>query len=127
MAQFEPVGMSIPVASGTVIRDKRFVTINASAQAVEVSSAGDPKTIGIVRDGSTDGQTRTLRVDLLNKGGVLEVEAGAALSVGDLVTADSQGRAVEATSTGDGFFGLAKTASTAAGQTIEMIVLQGTV
>lgn len=128
MSQFDPVGMSAPVASGTVIRNKRFVSFNTTSGAakgsvVEVSSAAAKNALGVVRNGSANGETRTLRVDLLAKGGTLEVVAGGDVAVGDLITTDNQGRGVEA-NTGQYFFGVARTAASS-GNDFEMTVVPG--
>lgn len=54
-----------------------------------------------------------------------EVEAGAAIAVGDPLTADAEGRAVRATATGQHIIGFAFAAASGAGEIIDYIYAPG--
>lgn len=86
--------VSIPVALATVIRQGRFVHLNSSAQLVEATVAGQ-QVIGVALEGSTDAQDVAVPVAVLD-GSIMEVEAGAAITIGAQVMTANEGQAVTA-------------------------------
>jgi hypothetical protein len=96
--------------SGTVAAH-RFVTA-AGAQAIADSNA-----IGVSRTAGVSGQD--IPVDVL---GTTIVEAGGAISVGDTLESDSQGRAVPWATSG-ARVGIALEAASGAGEFIEILLI----
>ena len=118
--------ISLQAASGADIAQRRFVTQGASG----ISQAGaNAEAVGISLEAyddsefSADNASRTIPVALLD-GAKIEVEAGAAVAVGALVTSDAQGRAVTAAST-ERILGHAYLAAGAAGEIMTIIGLKG--
>lgn len=97
--------------AGTVTAN-RFVTA-AGAQAL-----ADANTLGVCRQGGVSGDKVT--VDVI---GTAIVEAGAAVSAGATVKSDASGRAITWATSG-AKVGLALEAATAAGQLIEVLLVQ---
>jgi hypothetical protein len=98
-------------ATGTIAAH-RFVT-KAGAQ-----TGADGYAIGVARSAAASGGTLT--VDHL---GIVPVEAGAAITAGDTLEADSSGRAVTWATSG-AKLGIALEAATAAGQFIRVLLIQ---
>lgn len=80
--------ISLPVASATVIAQRRFVTIDANGQLVLATASGDA--IGVTLEASANGDTDPLPVAVLD-GAVLEIEAGAAITRGAKIAAVGAG------------------------------------
>lgn len=118
-------GIAIPVKSGTVIPDNSFIRRDGDGDASPIGSVSgnEKKVIGVVCNGSADGETNTLLYFPLSMGGVLDVEAGATISRNAFIKAGSDGKAEVATS-GDYFFATAKT-SGGDGDVIEIDVVPG--
>lgn len=87
--------ISLQVASASVIRAGRVVTIDSNGNAVEATASTDVPA-GIAMEASADGDTNAINVALLN-GGIVEAEAGAALTVGGLVMSAADGQVIDAT------------------------------
>jgi hypothetical protein len=76
----------------------KFVTLNASGQAAVVSSSAEPTILGVLQNKPTvAGQAASVMIS-----GISKIKATAStVSVGDLVSASSEGFAVALTSTGN--------------------------
>ncbi len=84
-------------ASGAVAAH-RIVKLDANGCAVQASSASDA-IVGVSENlGAADGE----RVDIVLSG-IVEVDAGGSITVGDKLTADSNGKAVTASGGSDSF------------------------
>lgn len=104
--------LTLPVTlSGTVAAD-RFVTA-AGAQA-----GADAATFGVTNSAGVAGDK--VSVDVL---GTTIVEAGAAIAAGATLKSDSSGRAITWVTSG-AKVGIALDAATAAGQKIEVLLIQ---
>lgn len=110
--------ITLPVALATAISQYRFVTINASGQAALPTANGNA--VGVSLDSSSATQDKALPVAILN-GAIIKVTAGAAVSAGDLVATDGQGRAVEATGNATRCLGICKEGVSTAGEVITII------
>lgn len=86
--------ISLPVASASVIRQRRFVTIDSNGNAIEAATAGI-HCVGIALEASADGDTSAIPVAVLD-GSVIEVEAGGTVAAGALVATANDGQAVAA-------------------------------
>lgn len=118
--------ISLPVASATVIIAHRFVTLDAtSGLLVHPADGGgadqEGNVIGIALEDSADGDVNAIPVALLD-GARLEIEASAeAITVGDAVSTDATGAAKLANATGDEVLGIAITATSSAGEYLDII------
>lgn len=117
-------GQKIPLAAGAALTARRLVKMSADRTVIPAAAATDTP-IGVAEfDVTTVGEIGTIQVD-----GVAYVEAGAAISVGDKVTADSSGRGVTAApsaGTNNGVIGIALEAASAAGDLIEVMLVPST-
>ena len=94
---------------------------NAVARQVFAANSDDDVIVGVLQNKpAATGRAATVRI-----GGITKVKAGAAVAVGDRVTADSAGRAIKSTYANADLvsqLGVALTAATAANQFIEVLV-----
>lgn len=111
MAQQSLSVLTLTVALTGQVAANRFVT-PAGAQA-----GADANTLGVCRTAGVSGDKAP--VDVL---GTAVVEAGAAVSAGASLKADSSGRAITWASSG-AKIGIALEAATAAGQFIEVLLI----
>lgn len=114
-------------AGGTIANRRIVVPHGSNAGQVIQASAATGALMGVVDQpgGVTAGQ----RVDI-HVGGLPEVEAGAAIAAGALVTADSSGRAVTAAPSAgvnNRVIGVAFDAAAANGDLIRIIISPGSV
>lgn len=107
--------------AATDIAAYRVVTLNSADNTVEIANAATDVPVGITGAAVTSGDP--VRVHWL---GSHIAEAGAAVAKGALLTADSQGRVVTA-STGNKVVGRALEAAAAAGGLIEVQFMPGAV
>ena len=103
--------LSLPLALTGTVSANRFVTA-AGAQA-----GADANTFGVARSSGVSGDKVT--VDVL---GTAVVEAGAAVSAGATIKADSSGRAITWATSG-AKVALALEGATASGQMIEVLLI----
>lgn len=103
--------LTLTVAATGTIAAQRFVT-KAGAQA-----GADANTLGVTRVAASSGDK--IPVDVL---GTAVVEAGAAVTAGDTIKADSSGRAITWVTSG-AKVGLALEAAGAAGNFIEVLLI----
>lgn len=92
---------------------------------VVTASATTDKFLGIIDIVTATGSLAPVTLRLLNSGGSFGVQAGGTVSRGDLLTTNSSGQAVTASS-GNFIIGMAMEASTAADQIIEVLLYKGT-
>jgi hypothetical protein len=109
--------ITLGVASGTAVKQLRFVTIPSGSASVRESGVGEDS-VGISLEGTTTGGV-ALPVSLLD-GTIMEVAASGAISVGDKVSTAAFGRARTAV-TDDFVFGTALTASSATDDVISIV------
>ena len=108
------------VASGT-IRPFRIVTLSGAFTGAESAAATDKKVVGVA-DGSVrrfDATANAIAGDpiSLQPSMTVQVEAGAAVAAGALLTSNANGQAVTASSTNIAFY-MALEAASAAGEII---------
>jgi hypothetical protein len=101
--------------AGAAINPRRIVKFDTPLNTVIQSAAAADAHIGVYQGDvlAAVGQEVAIGVD-----GIVEVEAGAAITQGATLSADAQGRAVTAVST-NAAWGTALSAATAAGQIIK--------
>lgn len=98
----------------------RIVTVDAGRQATQATAA----TLALIGTSDELGRQSNNTVDVAMSD-IPEVESGAAIAVGDPLTADAQGRAVKATATGQRVIGFALAAASGAGEIIDYIYAPG--
>jgi Uncharacterized conserved protein (DUF2190) len=76
-----------------------------------IANAQTAKAIGVLKDAPTAGDYG--RVSLLNRSGFNKARAASAINIGDYLTADSNGRLVTTTTSGDLVIGIAVEAAAA--------------
>ncbi len=114
---WEDVGNVISQSAGAAITTNRFVKIGASDNTVILAAASTDISIGVAKlAAAASGDPVPVQVD-----GVARVEAGAAVTLGALVMADSVGRAIDATATNRPL-GIALEAAAAAGVIISVLL-----
>lgn len=103
------------------VRPNRIVKLDSAGTVVE-AAAGTDKLLGVALDYQKADRSAIAqgnRVDVAEDG-VVEVEAGGALSVGDFITSDANGRATATTTTGDLALGIAQNATSGAGELVSV-------
>ena len=108
--------VSLPTLGSGTNAQFRF---QAFVGAMLVNAAAGQECIGVSLDAS-NAELTPIPVALLTGGGKCEVEAGAAISIGDLVASDAAGKVVTAT-TGDHILGHALEAALADGDVITVL------
>lgn len=93
----------------------RFVE-QSSAGAVTVCNAAGEKALGVVYNDPANGQAATIAY-----GGIARVVAGGAITIGNAIATDNQGRAVAAT-TGQTILGEAMSAASTAGEIVSVLL-----
>jgi len=111
---------SISLTSGAAVTQSRFVTLAADGQVDHTAAAGDAD--GVALSGATAAGSRISVAQL--DGAKLEVEAGEAIAVGDLIGSGANGQARTAVS-GDAILGKALSVAAAAGEIITIIGRRG--
>ena len=107
--------VSWPVSADLSASQYCFTSIDSNGQ-LAVTGAG-AQADGVLQDKPA----AAARAGLLGIAGVSKVRAGGVVAAGDLITSDSTGRGVTAT-TGDNINGVAGEASTAANQVIKVLL-----
>lgn len=111
--------IGLKVASATVIEANRFVMVDTANDGSAVRAGNADNAIGVASTATANGETASISVATL-KSGKLEATSGAAVTRGSAIMSDSQGRAVNRTSTNP-ILGYALNATTAAGQTVQFV------
>lgn len=110
--------------AGAALTAYRIVRFSAADTVVQASAVTDAL-IGVTNDvAAASGERQDVIVS-----GIAWVEAGAAFSIGALLTTDAQGRAVAAApaaGTNNNVIGRAFRAAVAAGDRVEMLIAPGT-
>lgn len=106
--------ITLRVATGQSATADRFVTLGAGGVN---RTAADANAIGVARTDAVAAEV--LPVDVL---GTVAVETGAAITLGQTVKADSQGRAIPWVTSG-ARLGVALESASAAGQFVEVLLL----
>lgn len=111
---------ALTLVAGAAIAANRFVKVSGG-KVIQAAAATD-EAVGV----SLDSAAADLDVLPCAKydGGIVEVEAGAAVSAGADVTSDTVGRAVAA-GTGNAINGWALSAAGAAGEFIKVLLVKG--
>lgn len=104
--------------TANLINQRRFVSLLATGVIDETTAAGDA--VGVSLDESDANDSVPIPVAVLD-GGVVEVEAGAAVTQGARVMSDATGRAIDATGATARVLGFALDSSTGAGEVIRVI------
>lgn len=103
------------------VRPNRIVKISAAGEVVE-AGADDTAFAGVALDYQKADRSAIdegRQVDVA-RDGIVNVEAGGAISIGDLVTCDADGRAVSTTTSGDAVLGFADTSTDGAGEFVSV-------
>lgn len=93
----------------------RFVKQNTSDQVVAIDTAGEAAVGVLQNDPDAADKAATVAV-----GGISKVEAGAAIAIGDAISVDASGRAVNSATAGHVIHGYARTAGSAAGALVSV-------
>lgn len=118
MANENTQTITLSAVAATAVRQRRFV-IQTSTGITEATDGADAVGVSFGSVPDTAGSPRALAV-VTNNGCRVEVEAGAAVTVGADVASDAQGRVIAA-ATGDAILGKALTAASAAGEIAEVL------
>lgn len=119
MARAENV-QTLSATAGAVVRIYRFVQLQADGKFDEVGTA-EARADGVSAEAvAADGDTFAMA----QLQGIMLVEAGEAIAVGDLIASDDEGRAKTAAAAGAGNHsqGVALTAASAAGEIVEVLM-----
>lgn len=124
MAFQKALAVTLTAATGADIAQARFVTVGANGITL---SADNGDAIGVTAEAYDDSEftndTGSNAIPVLIEG-IVEVEAGAAVAVGDQVTPDAQGRATTA-ATGNVVVGVCVAAAGAAGEFADVLLVKG--
>lgn len=112
---------AISLTAGAAISQGRFVKVSTGGKVIQ-AAAGTDEAVGVALEAAA----ADLDVIPCAKydGGIVEVEAGAAVTVGADVSSDSVGRAVAA-ATSDAIAGWALSGAGAAGEFIKVLLVKG--
>lgn len=119
MARYENVRSISRTPISGAVRANRFVELTSAAAIQEVSTSGG-ESIGVLLEASAADETQAVSIGLLD-GGVIPVEAGAAVAAGTRIMADTQGRVITATGATSRVLGYADEAAGAAGELISVV------
>ncbi|NMQ05286.1 DUF2190 family protein [Candidatus Accumulibacter phosphatis] len=112
-------------SAGAAISPFRQVKFSAAETVIQGAAATDA-TIGVANEvGAASGERQDVVLD-----GIAYIEAGAAVTIGTLITSDATGRAVTAApaaGTNNRIVGIALDAATAAGDVIRVLLAPGSV
>ena len=109
------------VASGDVAAYRLIAADTTDGQVIQ-AAAGTAKLLGVADRLTT---ANTNRIDVLLQG-IAEVELGGTVAMGDLITADADGKGVATTTANDRYVGMATQAG-AAGDVIGVLIDRGIV
>jgi len=100
------------------VRPNRLVKLASAGTVVEAAAGGDPL-LGVALDYQKADRSAIAEGNAVDvaEDGVVEVEAGAALSINDEIASDADGRAAVAT-TGDTVLGIAQNSTSGAGELV---------
>ena len=122
MANENTQPITLTAATGADIRARRFV-IQGSTGVAEATDGSDAVGVSFTfyddSEHTLGNASRAVSV-VTNQGCRVEVEAGAAVTAGNDIASDAQGRVINA-ATGDAILGKALTAATAAGEVVEVL------
>lgn len=107
----------ISLTATAAITRRRFVIAGATARTCTQASAATQVAIGVAEEAAAAAGAE-VPVRVL---GVVQAEAGAAITAGAQVTTDASGRAIAA-ATGNNVYGVAQTAAGAAGDTVMVLL-----
>lgn len=109
----------ITFTAESAITAYRFVKLGAAANGVTAVTAQGEVAMGVAGESQASGEA--VSVWPLNRGGIVPVEAAAAISVGDDITTQSDGRGMTSASL-DNILGVALEAASGAGHIIPVLV-----
>lgn len=118
MANENTQTITLSAVAATAVRQRRFV-IQTATGITEATAGADAVGVSFGSVPDTAGTSRAIAV-VTNQGCRVEVEAGAAVTVGADIMSDAQGRVVAATAT-NAILGKALTAASAAGEIVEVL------
>jgi hypothetical protein len=122
MATFQRLN-PLSVIAGAVVRIYRFVQLQSDGKYDEVGVAQSRADGVSCQAAAADGDAFSM--EPCNGGGIMKVEAGAAITAGALVASDNQGRVIaHVTTAGNHILGVAKEAAGAAGEIIAVQLAQ---
>lgn len=114
--------VSLEAAADLSTHQYKLVKVTGAMQ-VNIATAATDFAVGVLQNKpSAVGQSATVQC-----AGISKLIAGAAVAAGDRVTADSTGRAVATTTAGNKVFGIALTATSAAGQIVSVLLVRDNV
>lgn len=118
MANENTQTITLFAVAATAVRQRRFV-IQTATGITEATDGADAVGVSFGSVPDTAGTSRAIAV-VTNQGCRVEVEAGAAVTVGADIATDAQGRVIPA-ATADAILGKALTAASAAGEIVEVL------
>jgi large exoprotein involved in heme utilization and adhesion len=103
--------------AGEDLSEAQFLAVALNSHGKVVKAKSNTLPIGVLQDNPKEGQAANVRML-----GISKVVAGGAFAIGDVLTADDDGRLIAA-STGDYPIGLALEAAAQAGQVVTAFIL----
>jgi len=107
----------VSLESGEDLSNAQFLAVALNSNGKVVKAKSDTLPIGILQDKPKEGQAANVRML-----GISKVVAGGAIAIGDVLTADDDGRLIAA-STGYYPIGIALEAAAQAGQVVTAFIL----
>lgn len=92
-------------AAADLSSSQYFIVKQDSNGDVVLAAAATDKLLGVLENKPTSGGNASVR--LVNSAGTAKVKAGGTIAIGDLITADSAGKAVATTTAADNLLGRA--------------------
>jgi len=119
MARAEAI-RTVSVTAGAAVSLYRFLQLQTDGKFDHVGVA-QARADGVAAEATVDGDGDQIAMALMQ--GIMKVEAGAAVSVGDVIASDASGRGITAVASAGNFkLGVALTAASAAGEIIEVLL-----
>lgn len=121
MAFSDPEQIHTFSAGSGGVRPNRIVKQSARGEVVEAAAATDLP-LGVALDYQKADRSAIAQGEQVDvaEDGVVRVEAGASLSIGDKITSDANGRAASTTTGGDEVLGIAQNATSGAGELVSV-------
>ena len=113
---------AISLPAGAAIAQRRFVKVDAAGKVIQAAAAGDD-VVGVSLEAAA-AVDDVIPVAMMG-GEIAQVEAGAIVTLGSLVTSDATGRAVNGGAAAARMNGYALEAAGAAGEFITVLLSKG--
>ena len=119
------VTLTMPVASASVITEKRAVKIGDNAMAIQVATLADDAALGVAALGSASGATAPITVHVFTPGAKMKAEAGGAIdpATAKKLTVDASGRMIVATQSSQKVYAIATSKVDNAGEIVTFVCI----